>query len=184
MFISVNRTRLTLCLVCCLSLSLAPAQDKSVKPGVNESFRDPDVKQFEGRFEVESREEDLIFAGLVGMIDPPREDVRDAVQLCLIASIRPVMITGDHPETALAIAQELHIAGPESRVMSGQGLDSLTDDALAAEVGSISVYARVTAEHKLRVVRAVKAGGQIVAMTGDGVNDAPAVRAADIGIAM
>ena len=132
----------------------------------------------------EFREADLIFAGLVGMIDPPREDVRDAVQLCLIAGIRPVMITGDHPETALAIAQELHIAGPESRVMSGQGLDSLTDDALAAQVSSISVFARVTAEHKLRVVRALKAGGQIVAMTGDGVNDAPAVRAADIGIAM
>ena len=134
--------------------------------------------------EDEFREEDLILAGLVGMIDPPREDVREAVQLCLQAGIRPVMITGDHPETALAIAQELHIAGPLDRVVSGQMLDSWSDEALTAEVGSISVYARVTAEHKLRVVRALKAGGQIVAMTGDGVNDAPAVRAADIGIAM
>lgn len=132
----------------------------------------------------EFREEELVWAGLVGMIDPPREDVRDAVRQCLVAGIRPVMITGDHPETALAIALELHIAGPQDRVVSGQMLDSLSDAALAAEVDTIAVFARVTAEHKLRVVRALKAGGQIVAMTGDGVNDAPAVRAADIGIAM
>ena len=143
------------------------------------AFREPLTSGSE-----EFREEELTFAGLVGMIDPPREDVRDAVRQCQAAGIRPVMITGDHPETALAIATELHIARPQDHVISGQMLDSLSDQALAVEVGVIPVYARVTAEHKLRIVNALKADGQIVAMTGDGVNDAPAVRAADIGIAM
>jgi Ca2+-transporting ATPase len=129
-------------------------------------------------------ESHLIFAGLVGMIDPPREEAREAVQKCRAAGIHPVMITGDHPETALAIARELHIATEDGRVVTGQELNDLSDADLAAQVDQISVYARVSAEHKLRVVRAWKARGQIVAMTGDGVNDAPAVKAADIGIAM
>ncbi len=129
-------------------------------------------------------ESDLIFAGLVGMIDPPREEAREAVQKCRAAGIRPVMITGDHPATALAIARELHIAEPDGRVVTGQELNDLSDEDLKAQVDQIAVYARVSAEHKLRVVRAWKARGQIVAMTGDGVNDAPAVKAADIGIAM
>ena len=129
-------------------------------------------------------ETDLIFAGLVGMIDPPREAAKEAVQKCRAAGIRPVMITGDHPETALAIARELHIAEDGGRVVTGQELNALSDDDLKVQVDQISVYARVSAEHKLRVVRAWKSRGQIVAMTGDGVNDAPAVKAADIGIAM
>lgn len=129
-------------------------------------------------------ESGLTFAGLVGMIDPPREEAKDAVQKCHSAGIRPVMITGDHPETALAIARELHIAGDDDRAVSGQELNQMSDDDLATRVDRFSVYARVSAEHKLRVVRAWKARGQIVAMTGDGVNDAPAVKAADIGIAM
>ena len=129
-------------------------------------------------------ESNLIFAGLVGMIDPPREEAREAVQKCRAAGIHPVMITGDHPATALAIARELHIAAADGRVVTGQELNALSDDELAAQVDQISVYARVSAEHKLRVVRAWKDRGQIVAMTGDGVNDAPAVKAADIGIAM
>ena len=94
------------------------------------------------------------------------------------------MITGDHPETALAIARELHIAGDDDRVVTGQELNALSDEELKVQVNQIAVYARVSAEHKLRVVNAWKQRGQIVAMTGDGVNDAPAVKAADIGIAM
>jgi Ca2+-transporting ATPase len=129
-------------------------------------------------------EVDLVFIGLVGMIDPPRDEARDAVQKCQLAGIRPVMITGDHPETALAIAQELHIADATSRVMSGQELDAISDEQLAEQAEAVAVYARVSAEHKLRVVRALKSRGHVVAMTGDGVNDAPAVKAADIGIAM
>ncbi|MBL8793026.1 MAG: cation-translocating P-type ATPase [Planctomycetia bacterium] len=130
------------------------------------------------------RETDLIFVGLVGMIDPPREEARAAVRKCLDAGIRPVMITGDHPATAQAIARQLGLASEADRVVTGSELDNLSDEALAGEVERIAVYARVSAEHKLRVVRAWQACGQVVAMTGDGVNDAPAIKAADIGIAM
>jgi Ca2+-transporting ATPase len=132
-------------------------------------------------------ERDLVHVGLAGMIDPPREEARRAVERCRSAGIRPVMITGDHPATALAIGRELGlagVAGAADRVVTGAELDGFSDDRLDAEVGSIAVYARVSAEHKLRVVRAWQRGGEIVAMTGDGVNDAPAVKAADIGIAM
>jgi len=132
----------------------------------------------------EKVERDLVFAGLAGMIDPPREEAKEAVRRCRDAGIRPVMITGDHPATALAIARELGIAGPGDRVVTGHELETMTDADLAAVVGTVAVYARVTAGHKLRIVRALKAGGEIVAMTGDGVNDAPAVKAADIGVAM
>jgi Ca2+-transporting ATPase len=131
-----------------------------------------------------SAEQDLIFAGLAGMIDPPREEAREAVRVCRAAGIRPVMITGDHPSTALAIARELGIAGPGDFARSGSDLDETPDAGIAERVDRIAVYARVSAEHKLRVVRAWKARGEVVAMTGDGVNDAPAVKAADIGIAM
>ena len=129
-------------------------------------------------------ENGLTFAGLVGMIDPPREEVKQAVVRCREAGIRPVMITGDHPATATSIARELGIASETDRVVSGQDLDAMSDDELSANVEHIAVYARVAPEHKLRVVRAWKDRGEIVAMTGDGVNDAPAVKAADIGIAM
>jgi Ca2+-transporting ATPase len=129
-------------------------------------------------------ETDLAFVGLVGMMDPPRGEARDAVQMCHTAGIRPVMITGDHPTTALVVARELNIAADTDRVVTGHELDAMTDERLADEVVQIAVYARVTAEHKLRVVRAWKRRGQVVAMTGDGVNDAPAIKAADIGIAM
>ncbi len=129
-------------------------------------------------------ENNLTFAGLVGMMDPPREEVKKAVVRCREAGIRPVMITGDHPATATAIARELGIASETDRVVTGQDLDAMSDDELTANVEHIAVYARVAPEHKLRVVRAWKGRGEIVAMTGDGVNDAPAVKAADIGIAM
>ena len=126
----------------------------------------------------------LTFAGLAGMIDPPREEAKEAVVRCREAGIRPVMITGDHPSTAMAVAKEIGIAVAQDRVVTGADLDSLSDTALAADVDRIAVYARVSAEHKLRVVRAWRGRGQVVAMTGDGVNDAPAIKAADIGIAM
>lgn len=129
-------------------------------------------------------EEQLVFLGLVGMIDPPREEVREAVKTCRAAGIRPVMITGDHPNTAMAIARELQIAGEGDEGVTGGQLDKTSDAELAERVERISVYARVSAEHKLRVVKALQSKGHVVAMTGDGVNDAPAVRAADIGIAM
>jgi len=129
-------------------------------------------------------EEDLVFCGLIGMIDPPREEAKAAVQECYAAGIRPVMITGDHPATALAIGRELGIARGEAPAMTGRDLDGVDDAALAKKVEQIGVFARVSAEHKLRVVKALKSRGHVVAMTGDGVNDGPAVKAADIGIAM
>jgi Ca2+-transporting ATPase len=118
------------------------------------------------------------------MIDPPRDEARDAVRICRAAGIRPVMITGDHPATAEAIGRELGLMAGADRVVTGPDVDTMTDAELAERVGGIAVYARVSPEHKLRVVRAWQQRGDIVAMTGDGVNDAPAVQAADIGIAM
>jgi Ca2+-transporting ATPase len=130
------------------------------------------------------QEHDLVFCGLAGMIDPPRDEAREAVARCRSAGIRPVMITGDHPATALAIARELGMADGTGRAATGTDLDALSDEELAASAHTISVYARVSAAHKLRVVQAWQARGEVVGMTGDGVNDAPAVKAADIGIAM
>jgi P-type Ca2+ transporter type 2C len=128
-------------------------------------------------------EDDLIFIGLTGMIDPPRREVKTAVATCKAAGIRPIMITGDHPLTARFIAHDLGITD-NLRVKTGQDLSQMSPDELAAVVGEVSVYARVTPEHKLRIVEALQAQGQVVAMTGDGVNDSPALRKADIGIAM
>jgi magnesium-transporting ATPase (P-type) len=135
----------------------------------------------------ESLERELVFAGVVGIIDPPRPEAADAIAEATGAGVRVIMITGDHPRTAARIAGDLEIGGQGARaadVLSGVELDALDDDAFAARVGSVSVYARVAPEHKLRIVDALKAGGAIVAMTGDGVNDAPALKAADIGVAM
>jgi Ca2+-transporting ATPase len=129
-------------------------------------------------------EKDLEFLGLMGMIDPPREEVKDSVATCRTAGIRPVMITGDHPDTAIAIGKELHIAHDGDRALTGQDLERMSDDDLAGKVEQVAIYARVTAAHKLRIVKAWQKRGQVVAMTGDGVNDAPALKAADIGVAM
>ena len=129
-------------------------------------------------------ESGLTFVGLVGMIDPPRLEAMDAVNRCRNAGIRPVMITGDHPLTALAIAKAIGIADSDGTVLLGASIDQMSDSELVAQVPNCSVVARVTAHHKLRVVNAWKSNGNIVAMTGDGVNDAPAVKAADIGVVM
>jgi Ca2+-transporting ATPase len=129
-------------------------------------------------------EQGLTLLGLVGLQDPPRGEVREAVAKCKRAGIKTVMITGDHPDTARAIARELGILGKEDEVVLGAELEKMSDDELQGQVQRIAVYARVTAEHKLRIVRAWKATGAVVAMTGDGVNDAPALKEASIGIAM
>lgn len=134
--------------------------------------------------EVDERvEQNLVFAGLIGMIDPPRAEAREAVTRAKTAGIRPIMITGDHPVTAAVIAAQLGIV-ENGRSVSGDELEKLSDEALDQTVREVSVYARVNPEHKLRIVKALQRGGAVVAMTGDGVNDAPALKTADIGIAM
>ncbi len=129
-------------------------------------------------------EHDLVFVGLTGMYDPPRAEAKEAVARCRSAGIRVVMITGDHPHTATAIARELGIASGADAVVAGIDLDKMSDEELRQRAPKVAVYARVTAEHKLRIIRAWKANDAVVAMTGDGVNDAPAIKGADIGIAM
>ncbi|MDP3791755.1 MAG: calcium-translocating P-type ATPase, SERCA-type [Candidatus Omnitrophota bacterium] len=136
------------------------------------------------KFDSQSIESGLTFVGLFAMIDPPRDEVKKAIHECKTAGIKAVMITGDHKNTAVAIAKQLGIFDERPIALSGEELDKLSDDALYEKVKSISVYARVSSEHKLRVVRAWRRHGDIVAMTGDGVNDAPAVKEADIGVAM
>jgi Ca2+-transporting ATPase len=131
----------------------------------------------------EEIEQDLVFLGLVGMIDPPRPEAAQAVARAVGAGIRPIMITGDHPATAAAIARELGLSG-NGRAIVGHELERLSDQQLDEAVGQVSVYARVNPEHKLRIVQALQRQDEVVAMTGDGVNDAPALRTADIGVAM
>ncbi|HAC64828.1 MAG TPA: magnesium-transporting ATPase [Cyanothece sp. UBA12306] len=132
----------------------------------------------------ETTEQDLIWLGLVGMMDAPRPEVKAAVAKCRGAGIRPVVITGDHQLTAQAIAQQLGIAQPGDEILTGQMLEHLSQEELEQHVNQVSVYARVSPEHKLRIVRALQKQNKFVAMTGDGVNDAPALKQADIGIAM
>jgi Ca2+-transporting ATPase len=132
----------------------------------------------------ETSEQNLVWLGLVGMLDAPRPEVRAAVQECREAGIRPVMITGDHQLTARAIAIDLGIAQADDRVLTGQELQRMSDQELEEQVDLVSIYARVAPEHKLRIVQALQRRGRFVAMTGDGVNDAPALKQADIGIAM
>lgn len=131
----------------------------------------------------EGVEKDLAFAGLIGMMDPPRPEAKEAVGRAKAAGIRPVMITGDHPKTAAIIAAGLGI-GDNGRTVSGAELEGASEEALSQIVKEVSVYARVNPEHKLRIVKALQSAGCIVAMTGDGVNDAPALKTSDIGVAM
>jgi len=134
--------------------------------------------------EMEKVERGLVYLGMVGIIDPPRPEARTAVAEAVAAGIRIMMITGDHPRTASRIAADLGIAGPGCRTLTGTEIEALDDKALAAALQEVSVCARVAPEHKLRIVDALQAEGMIVAMTGDGVNDAPALKSADIGVAM
>ena len=143
-----------------------------------------DITEVPEELTSEDIENHLTFVGLVGMIDPPRQEVKEAVAQCYDAGIRPVMITGDHKLTAVAIAKELTIFRSGDLAMTGSELDMMPQEILEEEVEKYSVYARVSPEHKMRIVKAWQAKGMVVAMTGDGVNDAPALKVADIGCAM
>lgn len=132
----------------------------------------------------EKLESNLILLGLTGMIDPPREEVKDSIEQCKNAGIRTVMITGDHQKTAFAIAKELGIANHVSETISGSELNALSDHELTEKVKKIRVFARVSPEHKVKIVKALKSNGEIASMTGDGVNDAPSLQQADVGVAM
>jgi Ca2+-transporting ATPase len=135
-------------------------------------------------FNEKTVEKDMVFVGLEGMIDPPREEAITANQTCQKAGIRAIMITGDHKLTAMAVAKEIGISKEDSMALTGAELDQINDEEFDKIVENVSVYARVSPEHKLRIVKALKAKGEIVAMTGDGVNDAPAVKSADVGVSM
>jgi Ca2+-transporting ATPase len=135
----------------------------------------------------EKIEKDFVFVGIMGMIDPPREEVKNAIYTCRKAGINVVMVTGDHKLTAVAVAKELNLLGEneeEGKVLTGEELEKLSDEELASIVEKVIIYARVSPEHKMRIIKAWKAKGHVVAMTGDGVNDAPALKMSDIGISM
>ena len=135
-------------------------------------------------WEPEKVERNLIFVGLIGMIDPPRDEVREAMRICKMAGIRPIMITGDHKLTARAVAVDVGLIERDGEVLSGADLDNLTPEEYSDAVIRCNVFARVAPEHKLQIVSALKAHNEVVAMTGDGVNDAPAIKTADVGISM
>ena len=135
-------------------------------------------------FDVATLENDLIYVGMMGMIDPPRLEVKDSIDLCKSAGITPVMITGDYKNTAFAIAKELGIANSLEQSISGAEIDKFSDSEFADKIKDYRVFARVSPEHKVKIVKAFKSHGNIVSMTGDGVNDAPSLKAADIGVAM
>ena len=143
-----------------------------------------DVNSIPSKLESNNIEEDLIFVGLIGMIDPPRPGVKEAVATCRRAGIKTVMITGDHIVTAKAIAKELVILRMNDLAITGKELDKISEEVLTKNIMKYSVFARVSPEHKVRIVKAFRKTGAVVAMTGDGVNDAPALKNADIGIAM
>lgn len=143
-----------------------------------------DITTLPNKIESDTIENNLVFAGLIGMIDPPREGVKEAVETCKTAGIKTVMITGDHIDTAKAIAKDLSILKPNDRAITGSELDKIPQNILEKDIMKYSVFARVSPEHKVRIVKAYRSTGAVVAMTGDGVNDAPALKNADIGIAM
>ena len=142
------------------------------------------VKDTPGVMESKELEKDLVFAGLIGMIDPARPEVKPALLTAANAGIRTLMITGDYPNTARAIAESIGLLRPGHKVLTGAQLDEIDDKQLIVEVEQTDVFARVSPEHKMRIVNALQANGEVVAMTGDGVNDAPAIKQADIGVSM
>ena len=141
-------------------------------------------KTSDSHIEIDNLEKDLTLIGLVGMIDPPRLEVKDSIDLCKKAGISTVMITGDHKSTAFAIAKSLGITENEDETISGTELDSLSQEDLNKRIEHLKVFARVSPEHKVKIVESLKSKGNIVSMTGDGVNDAPSLKIADIGVAM
>ena len=143
-----------------------------------------DVPDNPEKIKAEELEKDLVFVGLIGMIDPPRTEVKPALEQARHAGIRTVMITGDYPNTARAIAEAIGLLRPGRKVMTGAELDALSDEELKNVIEDTDVFARVSPEHKMRIVDALQANDEVVAMTGDGVNDAPAIKRADIGVAM
>ena len=143
-----------------------------------------DIEKLPDKIDESNIEKDMVFVGLIGMIDPPREGVKEAIKTCFRAGIKTVMITGDHIATAKAIAKDLGILKVGDKAITGTELDKINQDDLERNIASYSVFARVTPEHKVRIVKAWQRAGAVVAMTGDGVNDSPALKNADIGIAM
>ncbi|SHI39280.1 Ca2+-transporting ATPase [Clostridium cavendishii DSM 21758] len=142
------------------------------------AYKDSEIKRDN------SLEKNLIFVGVAGIIDPPRPEVKESVLKCKLAGVKPVMITGDHKNTAYAIAKDLNIVNSKEQVLTGEEIERISDKELSEKVKRVRVFARVSPNHKLRIVKAFKKNGNIVAMTGDGVNDAPAIKEADIGVAM
>ncbi|CAK4867180.1 unnamed protein product [Aphanomyces euteiches] len=142
------------------------------------------LQEHEKEDEIGIDEKEMIYVGIVGMIDPPKSEVSDNIEEVIQLGVKPVMITGDHPITAIAIAKQLGIYNGTQRVLIGQELDQLSEEELLHVVEEVSIFARVTPQHKLRIVKALQSCGHIVAMTGDGVNDIPAIKQANVGIAM
>lgn len=172
---------------------LTPALKKCIKDSIenmaNKALRNlgiayKEIKIGERIDSTQDAEKDLIFVGIVGMIDPPRDEVREAIQKCKKAGIKTIMITGDHQTTAEAIAKQLDILPKDGLTVDGLQLQNMSTIEIEEKVNDIYVYARVSPEHKLRIVKTLQSRGHVVAMTGDGVNDAPAIKAADIGISM
>ncbi len=167
--------------ICAMGERVIAFACKSVTTSAAPQSKNPQPNQNK---DADDLENDLIFIGFFGIIDPPRKEAYTAIKQCHRAGLTPIMITGDHPETAFAIAKSLGLAKHKSEVLTGAKLNEITPRELAKNIHKYRVFARVTPEHKLKIVKAIKSGGNIVAMTGDGVNDAPSIKAADIGVAM
>jgi Ca2+-transporting ATPase len=169
-----------------LAKHLKVTEDMALQALRNLGFAYKELPNEAGKLD-EELEHDFVFVGIMGMIDPPRPEVKDAIGICKSAGIRVVMITGDHKLTAVAVAKGLNLLGEkeeEGKVLTGAELEEMTDDQLAVVVEKVVIYARVSPEHKMRIIKAWKKKNEVVAMTGDGINDAPALKISDIGIAM